>query len=76
MDGILLTAHCKLLNAPRQPGFRVELTKNRIALARAFAQYPSILARVFSAAVNGVEAFLVEVEVNSGWGGYDRRNIC
>src|SRR6185503_13378939 len=27
-----------------------------------------MLARVFSAAVNGIEAFPVEVEVNSGWG--------
>jgi magnesium chelatase family protein len=27
-----------------------------------------VLARVFSAAVNGIEAFPVEVEVNSGWG--------
>ncbi|HEY3862992.1 MAG TPA: YifB family Mg chelatase-like AAA ATPase [Verrucomicrobiae bacterium] len=27
-----------------------------------------MLARVFSAAVNGVEAFSVEVEVNAGWG--------
>ena len=29
---------------------------------------PSMLARVFSAAVNGIEAYSVEVEVNSGWG--------
>ena len=42
--------------------------KNRIALAPAFAQYPPMLARVLSAAVNGIEAFPVEVEVNSGWG--------
>jgi len=27
-----------------------------------------VLARVLSAAVNGIEAFPVEVEVNSGWG--------
>src|SRR5947209_18171037 len=27
-----------------------------------------MLARVFSAAVNGIEAYPVEVEVNSGWG--------
>ena len=27
-----------------------------------------MLARVFSPAVNGIEAFPVEVEVNSGWG--------
>ena len=42
--------------------------QNRIALALAFPQYPSMLARVLSAAVNGIEAFPVEVEVNSGWG--------
>jgi hypothetical protein len=28
-----------------------------------------MLARVLSAAVNGIKAFPVEVEVNSGWGG-------
>jgi DNA-directed RNA polymerase subunit H (RpoH/RPB5) len=27
-----------------------------------------MLARVFSAAVQGIEAFPVEVEVNAGWG--------
>ncbi len=27
-----------------------------------------MLARVFSAAVNGIEAFPVEMEVNCGWG--------
>jgi len=27
-----------------------------------------MLARVLSAAVNGIEAFLVEMKVNSGWG--------
>ena len=27
-----------------------------------------MLARVFSAAVNGIEAYPVEVEVNAGWG--------
>jgi hypothetical protein len=50
--------------------------KNRIALAPALAQHPPMLARVFSAIarqsatadVNGIEAFPVEVEVNSGWG--------
>ena len=29
---------------------------------------PSMLARVCSAAVQGIEAFPVEVEVNAGWG--------
>jgi hypothetical protein len=41
---------------------------SRIALAPAFAQHPPMLARVLSAAANGIEAFPVEVEVNSGWG--------
>jgi hypothetical protein len=40
----------------------------RIALAPAFAHHPPMLARVLSAAVNGIEAFPVEVEVNCGWG--------
>ncbi|HTA30271.1 MAG TPA: magnesium chelatase domain-containing protein, partial [Candidatus Cybelea sp.] len=42
--------------------------KNRIALGPLLAQHPTVLARVLSAAVNGIEAFPVEVEVNSGWG--------
>ena len=42
--------------------------KNRIALAPALAHNPPMLARVLSAAVNGIEAFPVEVEVNCGWG--------
>jgi hypothetical protein len=33
-----------------------------------FPQHLPILARVLSAAVNGIEAFPVEVEVSSGWG--------
>src|ERR1700722_15991535 len=44
------------------------LHKNRIALPSALAHHPPMLARVLSAAVNGIEAFPVEVEVNSGWG--------
>ena len=36
--------------------------KNRIALAAALAQHPAMLARVLSAALNGIEAFPVEVE--------------
>ncbi len=31
-------------------------------------------ARFLVAAVNGIEVFSVEVEVNSGWGRYHRRN--
>jgi hypothetical protein len=42
--------------------------KYRIALALPFDHNPSMLARVLSAAVNGIEAFPVEVEVNCGWG--------
>jgi len=54
--------------------------KNRIALPGFFAQYLPMLARVLSAAlsaiaprgatadVNVIEAFPIEVEVNSGWG--------
>jgi hypothetical protein len=57
-----------------------EKRNNRIALAPAFAQTPPMLARDLSAAlsaivlqsatadVNGIEAFPVEVEVNSSWG--------
>jgi hypothetical protein len=39
--------------------------KNCMALAPAFSP---LLARVLSAAVNGIEAFPVKVEVNCGWG--------
>jgi hypothetical protein len=56
--GFLLMA----VELPAVPAAR----KNRIALAPAFAQHPPMLARVLSAAVNGIEAFPVEVEVNSG----------
>jgi hypothetical protein len=42
--------------------------KYRIALALAFPQDPPMLARVLSDALNGIEAFPVEVEVNCGWG--------
>jgi hypothetical protein len=43
--------------------------KNRIALAGVFKHKRfAMLARVLSAAVNGIEAFPVEVEANSGWG--------
>jgi len=42
--------------------------KNRIALASAFAHNPPMLARLLSAAVNGIEAFSGEAEVICGWG--------
>lgn len=44
------------------------VAKNCIALAPAFTEYQPMLARVLSVAVNGIEAFPVEVEVNSDWG--------
>ena len=50
------------------PAVTGALRKNRIALAPAFAHYAPMLARVLSAAVNGIEAFPVEVEFNCGWG--------
>ena len=49
-------------------GFSRRHSKIRIALAPDLAQHPPMLARVLSAAVNGIEAFPVEAEVNCGWG--------
>jgi hypothetical protein len=49
------------------PTDRTWAAKNHIALATSFPHYPPMLARVLSAAVNGIEAFPVEVEVNCGW---------
>src|SRR5688572_6864845 len=40
----------------------------RLRSARRLIIMRGMLARVFSAAVNGIDAFPVEVEVNSGWG--------
>jgi len=54
----------------KRPGQR---QRKGIALAQAFAQHPSVLARVLSAAVDGIEAFPVEVEVNR-LGGHDGRD--
>ena len=45
------------------------MQKNRIALASDFTHNPFMLARVFTAAVNGIKTFPVEVEVNCGWRG-------
>ena len=56
------------LGSSSKPGFRIEHRKNRIALAPAFDQHPPMLARVLSAAVNGIGAFPAGVEVNCGWG--------
>ena len=44
------------------------MSEKRFALCRAFAHKFPMLARVFSAAVNGIDAYLVEVEVNCGFG--------
>src|ERR1039458_3609096 len=40
----------------------------RIALSRSLAHNRAVLAKVCSAAVNGIEAYPVEVEVNAGFG--------
>jgi magnesium chelatase family protein len=40
----------------------------RFALCRAFAHKSPMLARVCSAAVNGIDAYAIEVEVNCGYG--------
>jgi len=42
--------------------------KINIAVARAFGHKISMLSKVCSAALNGIEAYPVEVEVNAGWG--------
>jgi len=42
--------------------------KNRIALSIRLEDNWRMLAKVCSAAVNGIEAYPVEVEVNVGWG--------
>src|SRR3989454_1478349 len=44
------------------------LEKNRIALSCRLEHNWRMLAKVCSAAVNGIEAYPVEVEVNAGWG--------
>src|SRR5690348_3680706 len=44
------------------------INKMDIALPPQLAKNRRVLSRVFSAAVNGIEAFPVEVEVNAGWG--------
>ena len=42
--------------------------EKRVALRLRFEDNTCMLARVCSAAVNGIEAYPVEVEVNAGWG--------
>jgi hypothetical protein len=56
-----MEASCRLRFGPA-------VRENRIAPAPRFAHYPPVLACVLSVGLNGVEAFPVEVEVNSGWG--------
>jgi len=53
------------------PGFRADMKARRNPKLRPLAgrfYTCAMLARVCSAAVNGIEAFAVEVEVNAGWG--------
>jgi len=50
------------------PDYQNRWRKFHIALPWSLAQHARMLARVCSAAVNGIEAFPVEVEVNAGWG--------
>ena len=47
---------------------RATFGKNRIALSFHLEHNWRMLAKVCSAAVNGIEAYPVEVEVNAGWG--------
>jgi hypothetical protein len=42
--------------------------KNGIAVLRQLAHNIRMLSKVRSAAVNGIEAYPIEVEVNAGWG--------
>jgi hypothetical protein len=44
------------------------IQKNRIELPAKLPHNIRMLAKVCSAAVNGIEAFPIEVEVNGGWG--------
>jgi hypothetical protein len=62
-----VAASCSELQRLAVNFLRFNSSKNRIALAPAFVQYSPMLARVLSTAVNGIEVFPVEVEVNSGW---------
>lgn len=56
------------LNEQAEIGSGPPRRKNRIALAPTFGHHPPMLARVLSAALNGIQAFPVEAEVNRGWG--------
>src|SRR6185436_20861542 len=46
----------------------VQPAKRRLEVRAAVGNKMGMLARVCSAAVNGIEAYPVEVEVNAGWG--------
>jgi hypothetical protein len=50
------------------PFFPPRREKSALPLRRGLPTIRPMLARVLSAAVNGIEAFPVEVEVNCGWG--------
>src|SRR3954468_21442682 len=47
---------------------RSAINKMDIALMPQLAKNRRVLSKVCSAAVNGIEAYPVEVEVNAGWG--------
>src|SRR5690348_14031224 len=55
-------------NAAQNGGLRVSCFHFRIAFCADFAHNVRMLAKVCSAAVNGIEAYPVEVEVNAGYG--------
>src|SRR5437867_6760062 len=50
------------------PQLRYGALQNRIALSDQLEQNLAMLAKVCSAAVNGIDAYPVEVEVNAGYG--------
>ena len=60
--GAKLTPTCNQIFSRREP------PKNLVASAGRVGKYRFMLSRVFSAAVNGIDAYLVEVEVNCGFG--------
>ena len=63
-------AHCPNPRTGTQifPSFSVTELKNWIELGRGVPHNLLMLAKVCSTAVNGIEAYPIEVEVNAGWG--------
>ena len=57
-------------SAASEFGFKLDrrVAFNGLAPGASVPQHRAMLARVFSAAVQGIEAFPLEVEVNAGWG--------